>query len=68
MSNQESTEPEKESFPDDDRQLLEDSAREAVAGEADEPNAPTAAEENEGMNTVLGAGPITGVQDNASDE
>lgn len=33
-----------------------------------EPDAPTAAEENEGMSTILDADPISGVQDNASDE
>ena len=37
-------------------------------GEADEPDAPTAEEENVGMNTVLDAEPLLGVQDNASDE
>jgi hypothetical protein len=37
-------------------------------GEADEPDAPTAEEENAGMNTVLDAEPLLGVQDNASDE
>ena len=33
-----------------------------------EPDAPTAAEENVGMSTVLGAEPLSGVQDDASDE
>lgn len=33
-----------------------------------EPDAPTSAEENDGMNTILDADPISGVQDNASDE
>ena len=33
-----------------------------------EPDAPTAAEENVGMSTVLDAAPLSGVQDNASDE
>lgn len=37
-------------------------------GEADEPDAPTAEQENVGMNTVLDAEPLLGVQDNASDE
>jgi hypothetical protein len=37
-------------------------------GEADEPNAPTAEEENAGMNTVLDAEPVVGVQDDASEE
>jgi hypothetical protein len=36
-------------------------------GESDEPNAPTAEEENAGMNTVLSAEPLSGVQDDASD-
>jgi hypothetical protein len=30
-----------------------------------EPDAPTAVEENAGMSTVLDAGPLTGVQDDA---
>ena len=33
-----------------------------------EPDAPTAAEENAGMSTILGADPVSGVQDDASDE
>jgi hypothetical protein len=33
-----------------------------------EPDAPTAAEENAGMSTILGAEPLSGVQDDASDE
>ncbi len=37
-------------------------------GEADEPDAPTDVEENEGMSTILDAEPLTGVQDNASEE
>ena len=38
------------------------------AGEADEPDAPTAEAENVGMNTVLDAEPLTGVQDDQSEE
>lgn len=37
-------------------------------GETAEPDAPTAEEENEGMSTVLGTEPVTGVQNNASEE
>ena len=37
-------------------------------GEASEPDVPTAEEENAGMNTVLDAEPLFGVQDDASDE
>ncbi len=37
-------------------------------GEADEPNAPTSGEENEGMSTILDAEPLSGVQDNASEK
>jgi hypothetical protein len=48
--------------------LTEDVSRVEEQGEADEPDAPTSGEENEGMNTILGAGPLTGVQDNASEE
>jgi hypothetical protein len=42
--------------------------REAERGDAAEPDAPTAGEENEGLSTVLSAEPIVGVQDDASDE
>jgi hypothetical protein len=38
------------------------------AGEADEPDAPTAAEQNIGMNTILGHGLFSGIQGDASDE
>lgn len=37
-------------------------------GEADEPDAPTSGEENEGMSTILDADPLTGVQTDASEE
>ena len=37
-------------------------------GEADEADAPTAEEENVGMNTVLDANPLFGVQDDASEK
>ena len=37
-------------------------------GDVAEPDAPTAEEENAGMNTVLDADPVTGVQDDAQDE
>jgi hypothetical protein len=37
-------------------------------GEADEPDAPTSGEENEGMSTILSAEPLAGVQDNESEE
>jgi hypothetical protein len=33
-----------------------------------EPDAPTAVEENAGMSTVLDAGPLTGVQDDADEK
>lgn len=36
--------------------------------DAAEPDAPTAAEENPGMSTILDAEPFSGVQNNASDE
>ncbi len=45
-----------------------DNARVAEQGEADEPDAPTAEEENEGMSTILSAEPILGVQEDASEE
>jgi hypothetical protein len=37
-------------------------------GEAGEPDAPTAEEENAGMNTVLTAEPLVGVQDEKSEK
>ena len=55
--------------PDTDKeQAINDDAHVAEEGEADEPDAPTAAEENEGMSTILSPDPLTGVQDDASDE
>ncbi len=42
--------------------------REEEHDDVAEPDAPTAEEENEGMNTVLDANPLTGVQRDASDE
>jgi hypothetical protein len=42
--------------------------RAAEQGDAAEPDAPTTGEENEGMNTVLDASPVDGVQDNAGEE
>ena len=44
------------------------STREAEQGDVAEPDAPTDVEENPGMNTILGGGPGTGVQTDASDE
>ena len=45
-----------------------DNSRSAEAGDVAEPDAPTAEDENEGMNTVLGVEPVTGVQGSASEE
>ena len=45
-----------------------DSVREEERADVTEPDAPTAEEENEGMNTVLDANPVTGVQRDASDD
>ena len=47
---------------------MEEASRTEERGEADEPDAPTSGEENEGMSTILDAEPLTGVQDNAGDE
>lgn len=46
----------------------DDLSRAEELGEADEPDAPTSAQENEGMDTILDAEPLTGVQDNRSEE
>jgi hypothetical protein len=48
--------------------MADDASRLEQQGEADEPDAPTGGEENEGMSTILDAGPLTGVQDNAGEE
>ena len=48
--------------------IVEDGSRTKEQGEADEPDAPTDGQENEGMSTILDASPLTGVQDNAADE
>lgn len=49
----------------DNREELE---REEERGEASEPDAPTGVEENQGMGTILGPGPGTGVQPDSGDE
>lgn len=45
----------------------EEPTREEEAGEASEPDAPTAGNENSGMSTILEGGLGTGVQDDAED-
>lgn len=45
-----------------------ENGRIAEQGESDEPDAPTAGEENEGMSTILSAEPALGVQPDASEE
>ena len=42
--------------------------REAEAGDAAEPDAPTSGEENEGMSTILSGEPVTGVQSDAEEQ
>ncbi|HEX8888131.1 MAG TPA: hypothetical protein VF779_03085 [Pyrinomonadaceae bacterium] len=51
-----------------DGDMQEEPTREDERDDVAEPDAPTAEEENVGMNTVLDGNPLTGVQDNASDE
>jgi hypothetical protein len=51
---------------EDDSQVERDRADER--GDAAEPDAPTAAEQNEGMSTVLGTEPVDGVQRGAGEE
>ena len=48
--------------------MSEDVSRVEEQGEADEPDAPTSGEENAGMSTILDAEPLSGVQNNASEE
>ena len=43
-------------------------ARDEEQDDVAEADAPTAAEENVGMSTVLDAAPLSGIQDDASDE
>jgi hypothetical protein len=42
--------------------------RAAERGDVAEPDAPTVAEENEGLNTILSADPVDGVQDDDEEE
>jgi hypothetical protein len=51
-----------------DSDTQDEPTREDERDDVTAPDAPTAEEENEGMSTVLDANPVTGVQDNASDE
>jgi hypothetical protein len=46
----------------------EQTRREEDRGDAAEADAPTSAEENEGMSTILSSDPIDGVQDNEGDQ
>ena len=50
------------------RGSAEEPTRDEERGEASEPDAPTAGEENEGMSTILDGGLGTGVQDDIDDE
>jgi hypothetical protein len=70
MTNQADVMAKEESFPDDESGAIgSDGMRPPeVGGEADEPNAPTAADENVGMSSILDAGLGIGVQEDARDE
>jgi hypothetical protein len=46
----------------------EQTRREEERGDAAEADAPTSAEENEGMSTILSADPIDGVQGNENEQ
>ena len=46
----------------------ESTPREAEQDDVAEPDAPTSAQENAGMSTVLDAEPLSGVQDDGSDQ
>jgi hypothetical protein len=54
--------------PAESRGSREEPTRDEERGEASEPDAPTAAEENEGMSTILDGELGTGVQDDIDDE
>jgi hypothetical protein len=47
-----------------DEQRRSEDDRAVERGDAAEADAPTSAEQNEGMSTILGAEPVDGVQDN----
>jgi hypothetical protein len=49
---------------DEQARREDDGAVERERGDAAEADAPTSAEENEGMSTILSADPLDGVQDN----
>lgn len=51
----------------EDRSTQEEPTRRDERDDVAEPNAPTAEEENVGMNTILDVNPITGVQDDSDD-
>jgi hypothetical protein len=51
---------------EDDGAVTRDRAEER--GDAAEADAPTTAEENEGMSTILSADPVDGVQGNENDQ
>ena len=52
----------------DERPHFNTQDRAAEEGDAAEPDAPTSAEENQGMSTILSGEPLTGVQKDASEE
>jgi hypothetical protein len=69
MKDKDETERKGESSAVDLGSAADENVRRAESqGESDEPDAPTTEEENVGMNTVLDAGPLVGVQDDASKE
>lgn len=47
-------------------EISSEASRAEEHGEADEPDAPTSGEENQGMSTILDASPLAGVQDDES--
>ncbi len=70
MTNQADATAKDESFMDDEKDAIGHDGMRApeLEGEADEPNAPTAADENVGMSSILDAGLGTGVQNDSRDE
>jgi hypothetical protein len=50
-----------------DEDIVDEPSRIEESGEADEPDAPTSGEENEGMSTILDGNPLAGIQDDAKD-
>jgi hypothetical protein len=52
----------------EEKGVSDEPTRAAERDDVAEPDAPTAVEENAGMSTILDAGPLTGVQEDAGEK